>query len=187
MTRKTIRSILLLAVLILFFSQSPLAQENLPEIFKQVSPSVVVIITFDSNGKPLSQGSGFFINDKGDVITNGHVIEGAYSAQVKMADGKIYAVQKIMAEDRDADLVRLSTDRPVGKVRPLILNNTIPETGQRIMVIGSPKGFEQTLSDGIVSAVRDIPTVGKVLQISAPISLGSSGSISHTPTLARSR
>jgi hypothetical protein len=94
---------------------------------------VVIIITFDLEGRPLTQGSGFFINDKAEVVTNVHVIKGAYSAKVKLTDGKLYSVQKIMAEDKDADLVRLSTDVPVKNILPVTLSKLIKDGRNRII------------------------------------------------------
>jgi hypothetical protein len=61
-------------------------------------------------------------------------------------------------------------------IYPLSLSKTVPEVGERIIVYGSPLGLENTVSDGIVSAIRDIPEFGKIIQITAPISPGSSGS-----------
>jgi tetratricopeptide (TPR) repeat protein len=166
-------SILLLCVAV--FSSS-LAEENLPTIVKRIQPSVVVILTYDKNGKILGQGSGFFINDKGNVITNRHVLEGADRAEVKTANGKVFSVMKVLAEDKEGDLIRVSVEIPTSAVRPVSVSATIPEVGEKVVVIGSPLGLEQTVSDGIVSAVREIPAFGKLIQITAPISSGSSGS-----------
>lgn len=155
---------------------STLAQENLPAIVKKIGPSVVVILNYDKEGKTLTQGSGFFINEKGDVITNRHVLQGASRAEVKTADGKIYPVKKVLAEDREGDLIWISAEIPRSAVRPLPVSRSLPEVGERVIVIGSPLGFERTVSDGIVSAVREIPAFGKIIQISAPLSPDSSGS-----------
>ena len=174
--RGVIRGSVLLFCLLAIIPSIAYCQNSLPAVFKQVSPSVVVIYTFDKSGKPISQGSGFFINGKGDVITNRHVIQGAYSAQIKTIGEKTYTVDKMLADDSLGDLVRLSTSTPPGEVRPVILSKKVPETGEQIVVIGSPKGLEYSISDGIVSAVRNISGIGAVLQITAPISPGSSGS-----------
>jgi S1-C subfamily serine protease len=155
---------------------SPLAEENLPAIVKRIQPSVVVILTYDKNGKILGQGSGFFINDKGNVITNRHVLEGADRAEVKTANGKVFSVMKVLAEDKEGDLIRVSVEIPTSAVRSLSISASIPEVGEKVVVIGNPLGLEQTVSDGIVSAVREIPAFGKLIQITAPISSGSSGS-----------
>ena len=170
---------LMLFNILLFFVavfSSPLAEENLPAIVKRIQPSVVVILTYDKNGKILGQGSGFFINERGDVITNRHVLEGADRAEVKTANGKVYAIMKVLAEDKEGDLIRVSVEIPTSAVRPVSVSSTIPEVGERVVVIGSPLGLEQTVSDGIVSAVREIPAFGKIIQITAPVSSGSSGS-----------
>jgi len=155
---------------------SSIAQEELPKVIKRVQRSVVVILTYDENGNILSQGSGFFISQNGDVITCRHVLRGSKRAWVKTSKGKIYPVKTIVAEDVGSDIVRVSVDIPQNFVYPLKLSYSIPEVGERVIVIGSPLGLEQTVSDGIVSAVREIPKYGKVIQITAPISPGSSGS-----------
>ena len=69
-------------------------QENLPTIIKRVEPSIVVILTYNKQGQLLGQGTGFFINKEGDVITNHHVLQGASRAEVKTNDGKTYAAKK---------------------------------------------------------------------------------------------
>jgi tetratricopeptide (TPR) repeat protein len=166
---------MVLLVMVAVFSIS-FAQDNLPSIIKEIQPSVVVILTYDNENKILSQGSGFFINERGDVITNRHVLVGASSAEVKTANGKIYPITKVLAEDKEGDLIRVSVDIPAIAVHASSVSATIPEVGERIIVIGSPEGLEQTVSDGIVSAVRDIPAFGEIIQITAPTSPGSSGS-----------
>jgi len=152
------------------------AQENLTALIKEVSPSVVLVITYDEEGEELSGGSGFFISEDGDVITNRHVIQGAYYAEVKTSDEKVYDVKEVLAEDKDGDLIRLSVDIPRDAVHVLGISDSLPEVGERVIVVGNPLGLEQTVSDGIVSAVREIPAFGNIIQITAPISSGSSGS-----------
>jgi len=157
--------------------QSPLiAAEDTVKLVKNVKPAVVLIQTFDANGQPTGNGSGFFINNKGHIITNHHVIEGAYSATVKTSSGREYPVEGIIAKDIEADIVKLLVNIPDSNIVPLKLSTTIPSEGEDVIVIGNPLGFESTVSTGIVSAVRDIPAFGKILQITAPVSPGSSGS-----------
>ena len=151
-------------------------QQDLPAIVKSIEPSVVVIVTYDETGTSIGLGSGFFISEDGDVITNRHVLEKASRAEVKATDGKTYPVSNVVAEDKEGDLVRVSVDIPRSAVRVLPVTDAVPEVGERVVVIGAPLGFERTVSDGIASAVRDIPQSGKIIQITAPISRGSSGS-----------
>ncbi len=159
----------------IFFLQA-LAEEKLPEIVKKIEPSTVLILAYDKDGKIIGQGSGFFINENGDIITNRHVLAGAHSSEVRTTKGKVYPIMLIVAEDKEADIIRASVNIPVEFVCPLSMSSSIPEVGERVAVIGNPLGLERTVSDGIVSAVREIPGFGNIYQITAPISLGSSGS-----------
>ena len=159
----------------LIFASSTI-DESLPSLIKRIKPSTVIIFAYDDKGEFLKLGSGFFISKNGDVITNYHVIQGASSADIKTADGKTYPITYILAGDEQNDVTRLSVNIPSSFVYPLPLNQTIPDVGERIIVYGSPLGLENTVSDGIVSAIRDIPDYGRIIQITAPISPGSSGS-----------
>jgi len=150
--------------------------ESLPEIIKKIEPSTVIIFTYDNKGNLLRQGSGFFISHDGDIITNYHVIQGASSVYVKTSDDKVYPIAYIVASDEKSDIIRFSIDISSKYVQPLSLSTALPEVGERIIVYGSPLGLEKTVSDGIVSAIREIPDFGKIIQITAPISSGSSGS-----------
>jgi tetratricopeptide (TPR) repeat protein len=152
------------------------ADQNLVDLAKKVKPCVVLIETFDKDNKPLGQGSGFFVNNKGHIVTNHHVIEGAYRATVKTSSGMEYPVEGIIAKNADADIVKLVVNIPDTNITFLNLSEIVPSEGEDIVVIGNPLGLESTVSSGIVSAVRDIPAFGKILQITAPISPGSSGS-----------
>ena len=152
------------------------ADQTLVDLVKKVKPCVVLIETFDKNNKPLSQGSGFFVNNKGHIVTNHHVLEGAYRAIVKTSSGREYPIEGIIAKDIEADIVKLVVNLPDANITFLNLSVNVPSEGEDIVVIGNPLGLESTISNGIVSAVRDIPAFGKILQITAPISPGSSGS-----------
>ena len=158
------------------FAGGSAAQENLPALIKRIEPSTVVIFALDAQGRGIGQGTGFFVNAGGDVITNYHVLEGASRAFVKVSSGKEYPVNKVLAEDREGDLVRISVGIPPGEARPLAVSQSLPEIGEKIVIIGTPLGLDKTVSDGIVSAVRRVPDFGEVIQITAPISSGSSGS-----------
>lgn len=150
-------------------------QDILPELVRRIKPSAVAIETFDARGEKLSRGSGFFI-DSDRIVTNRHVIEGAYRAEVHSSTGSIYPVKGVLAVDAEGDLALLKIEAPANEVRPLSLDRTSPQEGESVVVIGNPFGLEGSVTNGIVSAVRDIPTFGRIIQITAPISPGSSGS-----------
>jgi len=170
----TIASILIVFSILIFASGT--IDESLPSLIKRIEPSTVIIFTYDDKGDLLQLGSGFFISQNGDVITNYHVLQGASSAEIKTADEKTYPITYMLAGDKQNDIIRLSVNISSKYVYPLSLSKTIPEVGERIIVYGSPLGWENTVSDGIVSAIRDIPDYGRIIQITAPISPGSSGS-----------
>ena len=161
--------------LILLASVPASAQEYLPELVRRIKPSAVAIETFDVRGEKLSRGSGFFI-DVDRIVTNRHVIEGAYRAEVHSSTGTSFLVKGVLAVDAEGDIALLKVDAGAQGVRPLTLDRTSPQEGESVVVIGNPFGLEGSVTNGIVSAVRDIPTFGRIIQITAPISPGSSGS-----------
>jgi tetratricopeptide (TPR) repeat protein len=150
-------------------------QDILPELVRRIKPSAVAIETFDSRGEKLSRGSGFFI-DGDRIVTNRHVIEGAHRAEVHSSTGVVFPVRGVLAVDAEGDIALLKIDIPNPPVRPLQLDKTSPQEGESVVVIGNPLGLEGSVTNGIVSAVRDIPTFGRIIQITAAISSGSSGS-----------
>jgi len=154
--------------------------EGLPQLIKRVLPGVVKIYAYDISGNLADTGSGFFINKQGWLITNHHVLENKTHAKAKVGK-KLYPIKGVMAVSRKEkwDLALAQVDAPPGSYSVLPLAQTIPEVGERIVVVGAPLGFEQSVSEGIVAAVRvvsqaDLPKI-PVLQVTAPISPGSSG------------
>jgi tetratricopeptide (TPR) repeat protein len=162
--------------LLLIVTSSLIAQEAITTIVKKTTPSVVLITAYDKDGNPLAQGSGFFISESGDLITNIHVLQGSTRAEVKTSDGKIFPIKFVITEDKQADIIQVKADISKTQIHPLMISRSLPEVGEKVVVIGNPLGLEQTVSDGIVSSVREIPQFGKTIQITAPISPGSSGS-----------
>ncbi|HLL76677.1 MAG TPA: trypsin-like peptidase domain-containing protein [Pyrinomonadaceae bacterium] len=153
------------------------AAESLPELIRRVKPAVVAVITYDAKGNTLLSGSGFFVRP-GQVVTNLHVVEGARRAEVKTLEGKgrVYPVEGVIATDEEGDIAVLSVPVPAERARAAELSQAVPEEGERIFVIGNPLRLEGSVSDGIVSAVREVPSLGRIIQITAPISHGNSGS-----------
>ncbi len=163
--------------LLVFFAGSVAvsAQDYLPELVRRVKPSAVAIETFDAKGATLSRGSGFFVaNDK--IITNRHVIEKSNRVEIHLMNGKKFVARGVLAVDGEGDLALLQVTVPAGDAVPLPIVKSVPQEGESIVVVGNPYGLEGSVSNGIVSAVREIPGYGKIIQITAPISPGSSGS-----------
>jgi len=98
----------IILIFLLLVPPSGFAQERLSSVIKQIQPSVVTITIYDEGGKAIGQGSGFFINGTGHVITNRHVVNGGIRGEVKTAEGNVYSVSRVIAEDKEGDLIRLS-------------------------------------------------------------------------------
>jgi S1-C subfamily serine protease len=165
----------LLTVFLATLSTVAQRAENLPDLIEEIQPSVVSVVAFDSSGSRLSSGTGFVVgNDK--VITNYHVIEGATRVEVRTSDRKAYRVLKTSPASKDADLAILQVEDGPFSVKALRVTRVVPRVGEKVIVLGSPLGLTGTVTDGIVSAFRSLPKLGKLIQITAPISPGSSGS-----------
>jgi tetratricopeptide (TPR) repeat protein len=163
---------------LLFLTVSALnaaAQDFLPELVKRIKPSAVAIETFDAKDNTIARGSGFFVAPD-RIITNRHVIERSSRVEIHLLDGKKFPVRGVLAVDGEGDLALLLVDVPRALAVPLPIVRAVPQEGESIVVIGNPFGLEGSVSNGIVSAVREISGYGKIIQITASISPGSSGS-----------
>ena len=152
------------------------AQKDFSALVKKVVPSVAVINVYDIDGKLKNLGTGFFITPDGGLVTNYHVIEGGMRAEAKLSSGEVLPIEGIISEDREGDLVLLTLGLKGRSFPTLKLTETKIESGQPVIVIGSPFGLEGTVSDGIVSGIRNVSDFWEIIQITAPISKGSSGS-----------
>jgi tetratricopeptide (TPR) repeat protein len=136
-------------------------------------------------------GSGFIFDKNGFVGTNYHVIDGFDSLFIKTSDSVFYNAELVFVDEKN-DIAILKITNPEGKIFPFVKrgNSDILKTGQSVFAIGSPLGFEYTISEGIIAAIRDnekvtfndpstyMPvekTFDRVVQITAAISPGNSG------------
>src|SRR6267154_3619027 len=104
-SRPILRMLVLLCAVALPIFPVPqtFSQDFLPELVRRIKPSAVAIETFDAHGEKLSRGSGFFI-DTDRIVTNRHVIEGAYRAEIHSSAGTVYPVKGVLAVDAEGDL-----------------------------------------------------------------------------------
>ena len=143
------------------------------QIAKKALASTVLLVMEDANGQPLSLGSGFFVRN-GQVATNLHVVKGASRGYAKLVGQKTkYDIEGITGVDAERDLVILKISVPGAQVISLGDSDTV-QVGAPIYAVGNPRGLEGTFSQGIISSVRKVGT-DKILQLTAPISPGSSG------------
>jgi S1-C subfamily serine protease len=160
------------------------------DVFHQSAPSVVFITTItlttdafhrDVLAIPAGTGSGFVWDNKGNIVTNFHVIREGNAARVTLDDHTTYNA-KLVGHSADKDLAVLHIDVPDDKLRPLPRGSSSSlVVGQIALAIGNPFGLDHTLSTGVVSGLeREItsatgrPIFG-VIQTDAAINPGNSG------------
>ena len=154
-------------------SKSP--DRDIPAIAQEANGSVVSIVMSDKEGHPLAQGSGFVISKDGRIVTNYHVIKNGSSAVIKFPDGVFFVVDGVLASDKDRDVAIIKAHGNDFRALTLGDSNRL-QVGEEVVAIGSPLSLESTVSNGIVSAIRTVEDEGgKFLQITVPISPGSSG------------
>ena len=171
--KRNIHKLAVILASIFVFNGLAFGQMSISQIAKKYSPSVVTIVALDENDQPLSLGSGFFLNTAGDVATNHHVLEGSVKAIIKTVKGEKGEIIEILKDDPKLDLLIAKTTLTNTKPIPLGDSDTI-SVGDDIVAIGNPAGLEGTVSKGIISGVRKVKGL-QIIQITAPISPGSSG------------
>ena len=143
------------------------------EIYKQCSPAVFYIELFDANGISYGSASGFFVDESGIAVTNYHVIDGAIYAKATLTDKTVHYISGVLYANKEKDYAVIKVEGSDFTALPIGDSNEVVG-GQRIYTIGSPKGLQNTISDGIVSNPCREDFYDRI-QISAPISPGSSG------------
>ena len=166
--------LIFLSVFILPFNPAHGQEMNPAQTMEKFGNAVVLIATV-TNNEEIGQGSGFIVSKDGVIVTNYHVIENAYPAFVKLKNGDIYEDIGVIDfnERKDYAVIKIKGfDLPVVNIG----NSNDVKVGEELVVIGNPKGLENTISNGLLSQIRDTGKGYKLQQISAPISHGSSGS-----------
>ncbi|MBX7046575.1 MAG: trypsin-like peptidase domain-containing protein [Ignavibacteria bacterium] len=144
-------------------------------IYSLYNDAVVVVIACDSYGTPVAQGSGVVIDDNGTIVTNYHVLSSYTNIKIKHNETLIEDCQ-ITGKHKNSDIAFLKVSPGIFKSIPLGSNDEV-KIGQKIYALGSPLGFENSITEGIVNGIRKISHYSddNYIQISASISHGSSG------------
>jgi S1-C subfamily serine protease len=164
------------------------AEQRIINVYERVSPSVVHItsrsqvLDFWRGVVPQEgSGSGFVLDQQGNIVTNDHVIEGAQEIEVLLANGTAYPAQLVGADPYN-DLAVVHIDAPADLLVPVEIGSAATlRVGQQVIAIGNPFGLDWTLTTGVVSALgRTIETedgqaLGEVIQTDAAINPGNSG------------
>ena len=149
--------------------------QPLSALAERARGSVVEILGAVEGSDETSYGTGFVVREKGLVVTNAHVVRGVKQPLVRTRDGATYASVRVIESDDALDLALL---RVVGLgLEPLPVSAVpLAPVGTEVVAVGHPRGYEFTVSAGIVSATRALKEHGiEMLQTTAPISPGSSG------------
>ena len=168
-----------LMILLLLCIHNNAPAQTVPQIAEKALDSIISLSVEiqDKNGKSFRRGSGFIVRDN-LIATNYHVIERATQVTVKlMGKDMTYTIGGITATDplNDLALMQIDDGTPLFGIKPLPLGDSdAVQIGERVYVVGNPLGLEGTVSEGIISARRDINT-RELIQMTAPISPGSSG------------
>jgi len=164
-------SVFKLIVAVFFFTTLPAQVHALTpdQVFDKVKDAIVVVKTFDSNGKLKGLGSGVLISS-GKIATNYHVVKGG--ASYKVYRGKQIVDATLYAEDQDKDICILDAKGITGKPAQLGKATSL-KVGVPVYAVGAPQGLELSLSDGIVAQLRGGPP--PFIQTTAAVSPGSSG------------
>ena len=175
--------------------EDPAAALTAREIYKRDAPGVVFISAdvvrqgatqspFDVFGEAQPQrstGSGFVVDDKGYILTNHHVVDGAAAVQASFSDRTVRPA-KIVGSDPDNDLALLKVEADGIDLVPLAMGDSSSvQVGDPTIAIGNPFGYERTLTTGVVSALQrritgpSNQTIDNVIQTDAAINPGNSG------------
>lgn len=155
-------------------SEPQVELKDLKEVIHETQKLVVKIELEDG-----SLGSGFLYNDKGDIVTNAHVVANAKEVKVNTTDSKEFTGEVIgISNDTDIAVVRVEGLKEVAPLK--IARTRKAEIGDEVLALGSPLGFQNTVTTGIISGLeRDLNIDNfkyeDVYQISAPIAPGNSG------------
>jgi len=161
------------------------------QIYRQAAPGVVdIVVTSGNSGNTFpfgggqqtqGEGAGMVYDNKGDILTDEHVVAGASSVNVTFEDGKKVGA-KVVGSDASTDVGVIHVDVPASELHPIPLaNSSTAQVGDAVVAIGSPFSLPETVTQGIVSAVgRSITapnnfTIAGAIQTDAPINPGNSG------------
>lgn len=142
----------------------------------KLSDSVLTLYVYDKNHDLLSTGSAFVVNDDKTIVTNYHVIDQGHFVEAVSESDVHYNVSGATFFDETADIAVLQFETGTGLSPLVVADSSSVQVGDTVYAIGSPLGLKNTVSNGIISAIRGEGNHSDI-QITAPISSGSSGGV----------
>jgi serine protease Do len=146
--------------------------KTIADVISYAERCVFMVFTLDENDNSIGQGSGFFINSNGLAVSNHHVFESGFKWLIKTIDGNTHFVKSVLKNSKEFDHVVFEVEMGNKPFPSLTVATQTPRKGDPVLVLGNPKGLESTLTQGVVSSLRE---GGNLIQIDAAISPGSSG------------
>ena len=145
------------------------------QIKNKYGNAVIYVEVSDKNHNVTASGSGVIVKSTGVVVTNFHVIKGSSYASVTLQSGVKYEVKSVLNynEKQDIAVLQLTNANNLSIVN--LGDSTKVEVGDIATAIGSPEGYTNTLSTGIISGINRMDTRGNDIQTTASITYGSSG------------
>jgi hypothetical protein len=130
--------LIVLITIVLLTAVTAHAQENLQEVAKQSLPSVVTVIAYNKAGDVISRGTGFFVSERGDLLTRRRVFPaGTHRSEVKTKDGDTYPIIIVAGDYKEADLVWAWVRVRPGSVKYLKVSSTAPQVGDQVVAISA--------------------------------------------------
>ncbi|NNU75438.1 S1C family serine protease [Clostridium estertheticum] len=151
------------------------AELTAKQIINKYGNAVVYVEVSDKNHNAIASGSGFIVKSTGVIVTNFHVIKGSSYVSVTLQNGTKYDVKSVLNynEKQDIAVLQLSNATNLSTVTLGVSDNV--EVGDNVATIGSPQGYANSLSTGIVSGINRKNERGNDIQTTASITYGSSG------------
>lgn len=150
-------------------------QKTVQDVAKE-SNKILLLYIYDKNGFKIASGSGFIVSEDGKILTNFHVVDGASKIKAVDNSGKYTDIKGIYYYNEEQDLALLQLDSSNKFPYVQLGNSDSLQQGEQVVAIGSPKGLQNSISEGIISSIRKAFRGGyNDIQVSAAISPGSSG------------
>lgn len=150
-------------------------QSSVKDIAKE-SSKVLLLYIYDKHGFKIASGSGFVVSEDGKILTNFHVVDGASKIKAVDNNGNYIDIKGIYYYNEEQDLALLQLDSSNKFPYVKLGDSDSLQLGEQVVAIGSPKGLQNSISEGIVSRIKKGFRDGYTdIQVSAAISSGSSG------------
>ena len=142
------------------------------EVYRTCAPAIIKIYLLDERNNLVASGSGFLIDDQGTAMTCAHVMEGADRAIAFYHDQSTGSVLQVISSNRKEDWALIQVSNPPRTYLKTCLDYV---SGEYIYTLGCPKGQDTTIAEGLISNAKNNVNGTEYIQLSAPISSGSSG------------